>query len=313
TQNDLNTALLEACKEGRKFIVQRLVRSGADVNTRDNERCTTPLHVAAQQNFVDIADFLLDRHADINASDWQGNSALILAVHRSGSSDILNLLLSHGAKIDHKNSQSVTALMKAVEVMDIDAIKILMLSGSDVQHKNGSGLTARDIAAENGIADLAMVKFLVENGSCVNRMPPRDSPLVAAMYSDCIVDIPRFLLEHGANVNEVGDKEGNTPLHAALKSFFPPLPEENRMNTLMAFIKAGADPNKANCDGNTALHLAACSDDLLIVEQLIDAGAHLEARNSDGKTPMLLAAGKQQAGVILLLKKCGADMKAVDN
>ncbi|KAK3757892.1 hypothetical protein RRG08_048487 [Elysia crispata] len=154
SQDHLNVSLLEACRQGRKFIVQKLVRSGAEVNVRDNKRCTTPLHIAAEQGFVDIAAFLLDKDADVDACDGHGNSALILAVNRAGSSDMLNLLLAYKAKVNHKNSQGVTALMKAVEVMDIDAVKILILAGSKLKERNKFGKTARYIAVKLGIADV---------------------------------------------------------------------------------------------------------------------------------------------------------------
>ncbi|KAK3739636.1 hypothetical protein RRG08_057943, partial [Elysia crispata] len=129
SKEHLNASLLEACKAGRKFIVQKLIRSGAEVNVRGKDRFTTPLHIAAEQGFVDIAAFLLDKDADVHAIDRHGNSPLVVAVNRAGSSDMLNLLLAYKAKVNHKNSQRVTALMKAVEVMDIDAVKILILAG----------------------------------------------------------------------------------------------------------------------------------------------------------------------------------------
>ena len=154
SQDHLNVSLLEACRQGRKFIVQKLVRSGAEVNVRDNKRCTTPLHIAAEQGFVDIAAFLLDKDADVDACDGHGNSALILAVNRAGSSDMLNLLLAYKAKVNHKNSQGVTALMKAVEVVDIDAVKILILARSNLQERNRFGKTARYIAVKLGLADV---------------------------------------------------------------------------------------------------------------------------------------------------------------
>ncbi|KAK3757516.1 hypothetical protein RRG08_050398 [Elysia crispata] len=167
SQDHLNVSLLEACRQGRKFIVQKLVRSGAEVNVRDNKRCTTPLHIAAEQGFVDIAAFLLDKDADVHAIDRHGNSPLVVAVNRAGSSDMLNLLLAYKAKVNHKNSQRVTALMKAVEVMDIDAVKILIVAGSNLKQKNRVGETARDISARLGAADVLIFYNLKRKTSCI--------------------------------------------------------------------------------------------------------------------------------------------------
>ncbi|GFS21537.1 ankyrin-3 [Elysia marginata] len=154
SQEYLNASLLEACRAGRKFIVQKLVRSGAKVNAEWYKNCATPLHIAAQQGFVDIADFLLSKGADANALDSEGNTALILAMNQAGSCDLLNLLLVHKVELHCQNSQGMTALMKAVEVMDIDAVRLLLLARASSGKRNKHGKTARDIAATLGIVDI---------------------------------------------------------------------------------------------------------------------------------------------------------------
>ncbi|GFN99232.1 ankyrin-3 [Plakobranchus ocellatus] len=153
SQDYLNAGLLQACKAGRKFFVHKLARSGAMIcNKKGN--CTTALHIAAQNGFLDIAAFLLYKGADVNALDHDLNTALILAINPAGSSDMLNLLLAYDAKVDCPNSEGMTALMKAVEAIDIDAIKILMSAKSDVTKTNKNGQASKDIAVKHGIADV---------------------------------------------------------------------------------------------------------------------------------------------------------------
>ena len=55
-------------------------------------------------------------------------------------------------------------------------------------------------------------------------------------------------------------------------------------------LQNGIDANVKDADGNTALHLAAASKDLLSVKLLVEAGADLTARDKNGKTPADLAA-----------------------
>ena len=598
SQRDLNASLFEFCKMGRKFLIQKLVRAGADVSARGGKSNSTALHVAVEQGFVDIADFLLIKGADVNAVDTDRNTPLILAVNPAGSTDMLNLLLSYRAKVHYHNSQGMTALMKAAEVMDIDALRILMFAGADLNLRNRQGKTARDIALQFGIADvfdalkcelqeekrtryhnpknpsaltkamlenhteaveilldsrinskikekpiplykqakeetrnctlkelvksmcsaaeenkkpnkkkleiakillanvdpsekgtrpdlssalidatrcgifelvkiisgspdikldtvcsartalmvaaekghagilslllvdgadprvtnkkgeraltfalnksqidcaqillhrykpseeelqkmatmivkegqvkslqflashcdlegmsqslmkpavlsasvdtvrflidhgaeingpcdgekpallvavggkddrkmMNMVKFLVENGACVNRSPPLDSPLVSAIEHNVNSDMLRYLLEHGADVNEVGNDEGNAPLTAAF-NVFAPLSGIRHSDMIEVLLEAGADPNQPRGTGDTALHLAVREGNVGIIKQLIDAGADLEAQNVIEMTPLLVAAQRGQPDVIRLLKRCGANMKAVD-
>ncbi|KAK3720948.1 hypothetical protein RRG08_047514 [Elysia crispata] len=207
SQDNLNASLLEACKEGRKFIVQKLVRSGAGVNVRCSKRGTTPLHLAAELGFVDIADFLLNKDADVNADDAYGNSALILSLNRAGSSDILNLLLAYKAEIDHQNSEGDTALMKAVEVMDIDAVRILILAGANLKLKNRKGKTARSIAVRLGIADVFdPIKSEMENRLCYSYLADsKDAISIAALQNH--TEAVKILLDCRYLKNEVEFKD----------------------------------------------------------------------------------------------------------
>ncbi|GFN79734.1 ankyrin repeat [Plakobranchus ocellatus] len=158
-------------------------------------------------------------------------------------------------------------------------------------------------------ADLIeMIKFLGGKGANVNRSCGDYSPLVAASWNH--PDVVLYLLQNGADVNEVGDKNGNTPLTACLSYYrceYGELRSSPHCRIIVeTLLSAGADPNKPN----PALHLAP---DTEIASLLIQAGADLEARDDWGRTPLLSAAYTGDTDMINVLKKYGADMAAVDN
>ncbi|OWZ13574.1 hypothetical protein PHMEG_00013080 [Phytophthora megakarya] len=62
------TALHEAARNGMVDVVSLLLDRGADMNASDNY-CWTVLHVAAKSGSVDVVSLLLDRGADMNAVD----------------------------------------------------------------------------------------------------------------------------------------------------------------------------------------------------------------------------------------------------
>ena len=83
-------------------------------------------------------------------------------------------------------------------------------------------------------------------------------------------------------------------------------------DAVRALLQAGADPNLAQGDGLTALHLAAREGHLEIVDALIGAGAETAAVTRIGDyTPLHLAGGAGQAGVVGALLGAGADPGAV--
>ena len=75
---DGSTALHCATWKGHQRMVAFLLRSGAEVNARNqNEHWgTTPLHAAAHANQVAIAEMLIEHGADVNATDMNGKTPL---------------------------------------------------------------------------------------------------------------------------------------------------------------------------------------------------------------------------------------------
>ena len=79
-----------------------------------------------------------------------------------------------------------------------------------------------------------------------------------------------------------------------------------------SLLKEGADPNVAQGDGLTALHVAAQEGNLEIARLLLDAGANVEAKTRiGGYTPLHLASGSAHTAVVSALLGAGANIGAV--
>ena len=79
-----------------------------------------------------------------------------------------------------------------------------------------------------------------------------------------------------------------------------------------SLLKEGADPNAAQGDGLTALHLAAEVGQVEIAKVLLGAGAKVEAQTRiGGYTPLHLASQRGYASVVLALIEAGADPRGV--
>lgn len=94
---------------GRMDVVVELIRHGVDVEQTDHDMCT-PLMFAARDQKSDMIDVLHAAGADINKTDWHGNTAL----HHCASSmqpveEVLLRLIELGASQDHRNNQGLTA------------------------------------------------------------------------------------------------------------------------------------------------------------------------------------------------------------
>jgi ankyrin repeat protein len=77
-------------------------------------------------------------------------------------------------------------------------------------------------------------------------------------------------------------------------------------------LSDGADPNAAEGDGLTALHIAAKQGNSQIARLLIDARANVEAKTRLGEyTPLHLAAEGAHVSVVRVFLEAGADVRAI--
>ena len=86
----------------------------------------------------------------------------------------------------------------------------------------------------------------------------------------------------------------------------------NDVATVRSLLLNRKDPNTADADGRTALHLAAELGHIEIAKHLVDAGAIKDATTSlEGYTPLHLAAGAAQTDMVIFLLVIRVKMDAV--
>jgi ankyrin repeat protein len=125
----------------------------------------------------------------------------------------------------------------------------------------------------------------------------RSALVLAAELPD--THLLRALIGRGADVNRA--HAGLTPLLATTRAC-----REGRPETVTSLIANGADPARADAEGNTPLHHAALCAEPAVAAILIDAQAPLEARNRNQATPLAVAAAAANWPVLRFLVEHGA-------
>ncbi|KJV89019.1 ankyrin repeat family protein [Orientia tsutsugamushi str. UT76] len=145
-----NTPLYCAAKEGRADVVKILLAHGADSSLQC--QCTdTALHVATQNKHVDVVKILAAHaaqttnvvHTDNNNIDLPGNTnqtALHMAV-RNESIDIIKILLFYGANGNYSDAFRNTALHVAMIKPNLEIIDLLLTNGCSLNVPNTAGTT----------------------------------------------------------------------------------------------------------------------------------------------------------------------------
>ena len=88
--------LMIASRDGRKPLVELLLKSGAKVDDKNNSS-ETALHYAAANGHKAVVEVLLKNKADVNVRNDAEATPLALA-QAAGKKDVVALLKKHGAK-----------------------------------------------------------------------------------------------------------------------------------------------------------------------------------------------------------------------
>ena len=144
----INKQLVNAASNRNISEVENLLDRGADVNATDNGG-STALHWAAIRGPLEFVKLLLDRGADVNATDRYGKTALHEVV-MLGDWAIVKALVIAGANVDAANDEGVTPLEIAALWGFTDIVKVLVKAGANVDTKNNSGETVLQRATTFG-------------------------------------------------------------------------------------------------------------------------------------------------------------------
>jgi len=204
-------AVYEAVERGDFAEVKRLVEGGAPLDWSP-ENGFGALHKAIEDGRVDIADYLLEKGADVNAKAVEGITPLHIvqdpsltarliqkgarleavsdtlgtplnAAILSGLYEVAEVLIAHGAEIDCRDARRSTPLHHASGRGDLDSVRLLVSKGADVNAANEPGFRPLHWAAGNGHMDV--VRLLLENGARANVVGANGrSPLDMAVVGD---------------------------------------------------------------------------------------------------------------------------------
>ena len=114
------TPLMSAARSGDLESVALLIERGADVNASEQEKSQTALMWAVAQGHADVVQLLIDNSADLNArsSVWYQLENTAGNTNPSG-----NFRMAHGGS---------SPIMFAARVGDIETAQVLLEAGADI-------------------------------------------------------------------------------------------------------------------------------------------------------------------------------------
>ena len=163
TDTNGDTCLTLAAYFGHTVTVRYLVTvPEVDVNHSEDENLTA-LHIAAQENYPEVVEVLIDAGADIEAKDEDGSSPLHCAC-REGALDAVKVLVKAGAGVCVTDNKGETCLVYAAHHGHIETVRTLLcMPEVDVNQSNNRGVTPLRRAVLRKYSDVS--KLLIDAGA----------------------------------------------------------------------------------------------------------------------------------------------------
>ena len=168
-------------------IASFLIKKGAKIDEKDNFR-ETPLHIYAQNGFVDVAKILLMQGAQVNSQNTHSSSPLHHAVFNN-KIGMVKLLLEYGAQIDAKDALNDTPLHKSAQSLlfsssaHLPIVKCLIKHGAEIKARNNFNENSIDIAKRFGHIEIA--KYLLEKKKELETKTPEETVSSKALCIIC--------------------------------------------------------------------------------------------------------------------------------
>ena len=249
------TAAMYAARQGRLAAVTALAEAGADLNATDPEG-STAMVIATINAHYDVAARLAEKGGDPNIGDAAGMAALYAAVDMKHLGSFVN-------RPSPKQSGRLSAL---------DLVTVLLKHGADPNQVLRAPLLMR----QHNTGDAAL-------GAGA-------TPLMRAAKA-LDIELMKTLLDHRADPSRAL-ANGTTTMMVTLtgRGARTLTPDTPMFQAIRLLLERGADVNATGTNNATLLHQTVDRGEAF-VRLLVERGAKLDLKDSSGRTPLDVALG----------------------
>ncbi|CAL4121661.1 unnamed protein product [Meganyctiphanes norvegica] len=269
----VSTALAKMFVSGDLDTLNKCLVSGVDPNLSlpgGYTPLTTVIKNAEPERWVIATKILLEAGASPNVKDPSCGRTVLSLLAESGKSELVLLALKNGANYTTSDPDGETPLSIAVYYRHLECINFLLQYGAD----------------PNTICS--------DGNSVLMQAVGRAHSVGIHRTLSCV----KALLHNGARTDFVG-RGGTTLLMAAGK----------RSDYVKELLKAGANPDSTDDQGETALMKAVDYDAVDVVQALVRGGANVNIQSNFGFVAAMTASSEE---VMVLLLENDADLDMID-
>ncbi|WP_253299952.1 ankyrin repeat domain-containing protein [Wolbachia endosymbiont of Chironomus riparius] len=256
----LHIAIKVCCEK----VLELLIAKKANINIQDANGYT-PLYLAIENGYIDIATFLINVGAKVNIECGHSKSTALHLAAKKGHQSIITHLLEKRSNPNALNRYGQIPLHFAAKYNNTDSAVLLILNGANVNiqdYKNRYTPLYFAILKNN----VKLANILLESGTDIDIQDRCKRNLLHFTIKEKKWEIVEIFLKQKVNVN-AQDEGGCAPLHYAVYL--------KNLHTVTNLLKYEAKINIQDKNGQTALNYAWSDVDKSpeLVKLLLNYGA----------------------------------------
>ena len=251
--------------------------AGANVDSRNSDGMTA-LHLASMHGHSDVVRILLAPRAKLSAVDAKGQTALILAVTHGKAETVKQLLEAQGREPDQEEK-------KRLDMALVSAVRSLQ-----------TGVLADD----SNTIRYRVLRQLLDAGAMSGYLNPSDGKTALHWAVKTRAEDGEFVADLLIKDMVKGDKRLDRKEKATEQSALIMAMAKKWSYFALRLMEKGADVTLRDSGGRTVLHWAALTQDLQVVNEILDQhkkrlDALLDEKDNHKRTALHLAAARSDA------------------
>jgi ankyrin repeat protein/L-ascorbate metabolism protein UlaG (beta-lactamase superfamily) len=280
-------------------LAKRLVKFGADIN-KQGENNDTPIMYACLYGDKSLYDWMISHGASTGARE---DNRIFNFTAMGGNTDIARDLVNRGFDVNLLTSNGINPLHRAILSGKREMIQFLLDNGADVNQKMGGVYQATPLLLAISRNDLQIAEMIMKNNPNFHLTNAYGTDAFLEAINMGNFELLRLMFQYGYKINNDGFEERNMPLHRA--AFLHP-------EMIGYLIQNGADINKANIHGETAIMDALYADSLTSFNILLDHQAKYNYQSVNGKSVLMIACSQGKIEAVQKLVDLKADLNLHD-
>jgi len=253
-------------------MIESIIKSGADVNTKNNAG-QTPIMIALAQKNADLLKLLIKSGANTqNVSE--GLSLLYYAYNKKAPSEIMEILLANGENVNSTDNEGNNLLLRALKDNDEATAMFALNKGADINQKDNEGETPLSFVLQNKTSPQITDAIFEKDYDYTNKLGKTDKVLWQILMEQNQLEKLKEVWDKMPDIATVPDATEKLPLSVALN-----VTDNQKLHDLaMTYVKKADDEMIWNALKNKNLNL---------FKVLLAKDADVNAKNTEGDTLLI--------------------------